>query len=173
MLTELEQRIVAVVQAGFPLVREPFREMATQLGLTEEALLEHLRRLQAQGVLRSLRAILAHRRVGYAANAMVVWRVPAARVAEVGRVLAAFPEVSHCYERAVANNWPYNLYTMLHGRSREACLQVAARMAAAVALTDYELLFSTAELKKTGMTYFTQTTWKEEATEDGVFIARV
>ena len=120
MITDLEQKIITLLQHDFPLTPDPFRQLALQLGLTEAALLDHLRRLQDEGVIRSFRAILEHRQAGFTANAMVVWRVPPGRVAEVGRIMASFPEVSHCYERETSADWPYNLYTMLHGRDRGA-----------------------------------------------------
>jgi DNA-binding Lrp family transcriptional regulator len=154
MPTELEAKVIRGLQRDLPVTARPFQEIAQELGLSEEELTAVIRSLMAQGYIRRFGATIRHRISGFQANAMAAWRVPEARVEEVGRQLAAFREVTHCYERQTHDVWPYNLYTMIHGRSQEECDAIAARMAAATGIHDYVLLFSDAELKKTTMRYF-------------------
>ncbi len=154
MLTKLEKDIIRELQAGLPLVSRPFAELASKLNITEEELLQKVSELKAKGCLRRIGAALRHQKVGFTANAMVVWRVPEERIDEVGRKLAARPEVTHCYQRKTYQNWRYNLYTMIHQQSKERCYALAKELADEAGVTDYQLLFSTKELKKSSMKYF-------------------
>jgi len=146
--------VVRELQEGLPLVSRPFAELAARVGVSEDRFLEEVAALKASGMIRRFGAAVRHQDLGFVHNAMVVWRVPPGRVEEVGRTLAGFKEVSHCYERATAPGWPYNLFTMLHGTDRAWCRETAARLAAACGVDDYLVLFSTAELKKSSMKYF-------------------
>jgi DNA-binding Lrp family transcriptional regulator len=154
MLTELEKRVIASIQGDLAITERPYRDIARRLGIAEEALLKTLRSLCERGVIRRFGATLKHQKSGYAANAMVAWKIAEPRVAEVGKKLAAFRQVSHCYRRSPTDQWPYNLYTMVHGRDEAACRETARRMAASIDVGDYTLLFSRRELKKTSMRYF-------------------
>lgn len=132
---------------------QPFAALADGLGIPETTLLERLTRYRAAGVLRRFGAILRHQAAGFVANGMSAWNVPAADVDRVGALLAEFPEVSHCYERPRFAGWPYNLFAMIHGRSRQACLDTAQRAAEKTGMHDYNILFSGREFKKTSMVY--------------------
>jgi DNA-binding Lrp family transcriptional regulator len=154
MLTELEEKVILALQRDLEVVPRPFLEVAEQVGVTEEELLAAIRSLMEKGYIRRFGATLRHQQSGYAANVLVVWRVPESEVSAVGKKLAAHREVSHCYARTPAPAWPYNLYTMIHGRTPEDCTRTAARMAADTGLADYQMLFSETELKKTTMRYF-------------------
>ena len=154
MLSELEKRVVRELQEGLPLVSRPFAELAGRLGIDEDQLLREVAALKQKGIIRRFGAAVRHQDLGFNHNAMVVWAVPEARVEEVGRIFAGFKEVSHCYERACAPGWPYNLFTMLHGTDEGVCRDLAGRLALAAGVDDYRLLFSTAELKKSSMKYF-------------------
>ncbi len=154
MLTDLEKKIVASIQEDLPVAERPYREIARRLGIAEEALLDALRRLSARGVIRRFGATLRHQRTGYKANAMAAWKVDEARVDAVGRIMAGFRQVSHCYRRDPAPAWPYNLYTMIHAEDEAACRETARRMSEAAGVAVYSLLFSREELKKTSMVYF-------------------
>ncbi|MTI81977.1 MAG: Lrp/AsnC family transcriptional regulator [Firmicutes bacterium] len=154
MLTEMDKNIVKELQAGLPLVPRPFAELGSRFGLTEQEMLDKIDELKEKGYLRRIGAALRHQRVGFKANAMIVWQVPEDKAKKVGDKFAAHPEVTHCYQRKTHQNWPYNLYTMIHRQTREECHQLAEEMAQAVEYTDYKLLFSTKELKKSSMTYF-------------------
>jgi DNA-binding Lrp family transcriptional regulator len=154
MLTELEKSVIASIQGDIPIVARPYRQIAEKLGISEESLLNTLQDLCARGVIRRFGATLRHQKSGFEANAMTAWRVEEDRIEEVGKLMAAFREVSHCYRRSPTPQWPYNLYTMIHGQSEEACLKTARRMAKKAGVSTYTLLFSQRELKKTSMKYF-------------------
>lgn len=159
MFTPLEKAILAVVQDDLPLSPTPYADIAAQCGTDEQTVLELLRRLQAEGVIRRFGATVRHQRVGFACNIMVAWEVPAgmseaARDA-AGETLAAHPLVSHCYWRPnTAPDWPYTLYSMLHGHNEEECLAAVRNLSAQTGLVNYACLASAAELKKTSMRYF-------------------
>jgi DNA-binding Lrp family transcriptional regulator len=154
MLTDLEKKIIACVQEDIPVTKRPYRQMARSLDLPEEILLQTLQDLCDRGVIRRFGATIRHQKSGFAANAMAAWRVDEDRVEEVGRKMASFKEVSHCYRRNPTGSWPYNLYTMIHARSEEACIETAHRMSIAAGVEDFTLLFSRREMKKTSMKYF-------------------
>jgi DNA-binding Lrp family transcriptional regulator len=128
--------------------------MAQTLGMTEAALISEVKRLAGRGLIRRFGATVRHQDLGYVANAMVVWDVPDSQVDEAGRIMAGFSEVSHCYRRTRHSRWPFNLYTMVHGKTREECLHTVEKIARAAGLDKYRLLFSAAELKKSSMRYF-------------------
>ena len=154
MLTEIEKRVVAAVQDDMPVCPRPYAEIARRIGLEEAELLETLSRLCQRGVIRRFGATLRHQQSGYRANAMTAWRVPEERVEQVGRLMAASTHVSHCYRRNPAPDWPYNLYTMIHAADEQQCRNIAAELSQRAEVTDYALLFSRRELKKTSMLYF-------------------
>ncbi|WP_461209703.1 siroheme decarboxylase subunit beta [Desulfocurvus sp. DL9XJH121] len=150
-----QQRILAIVQADLPDGPEPFAEIARRTGATEDEVLELLRGMKASGEIRRFGATLRHQKAGYAHNAMVAWRVPeGADVDAVGQTMAARPEISHCYIRRTTPEWTYNLYTMIHGQSPGDHARVVAELSEATGLTDYDVLESVRELKKTSMVYF-------------------
>jgi siroheme decarboxylase len=153
-LSDLEKRVIAAVQGDIPIVERPYLVMAEQLGIGEEEFLRVLQSLVDRQIVRRFGATLRHQKSGYTANVMVAWQVDEARVEEVGRIMASFRAVSHCYRRDPAEGWPYNLYTMVHGSNEESCRKTAAKMAHKAGLTTYDLLFSRRELKKTSMQYF-------------------
>jgi DNA-binding Lrp family transcriptional regulator len=150
----LEKRIVAFIQGDIAITRQPYLDIAQKLGVSESALLESLQSLCDRGVIRRFGATLRHQKSGFRANAMVAWQVEEERLDGVGQIMAAFPQVSHCYRRDPSKNWPYNLYTMVHASDKDTCRQIANEMAAASKVAHYEILFSYKELKKTSMRYF-------------------
>jgi siroheme decarboxylase len=154
MLTDLEKKIIAAVQGDMPVVEEPFAQIGAQIGVDVDTLLDVLKDLVRRGVIRRFGATLRHQKSGFHANAMTAWQVAEDRMDEVGSIMAAFKEVSHCYRRDPTPEWKYNLYTMIHGKSEEHCRQTAASMAAKAGVKTYALLFSRRELKKTSMKYF-------------------
>jgi siroheme decarboxylase len=154
MLSDLEKKVIRGLQRDLPVCPRPFLEVARELGLEEEKLTAVIQNLMAQGYIRRFGATIRHRISGFQANAMAAWAVPEAEVARVGAQMAAVREVTHCYERQVSGDWPYNVFTMIHGKTQEECEGIARRMAAATGMREYALLFSDAELKKTTMRYF-------------------
>ncbi len=156
MLTKFEKKVIASVQGDLPLSSRPYNEIASQLGVSEQQVLDTLQSLCDRGVIRRFGATLRHQKSGFTANAMVAWIVPAERVDTVGEIFAGFAEVSHCYHRNPAKDWPYNLYTMVHANDEDACRAIASKMSAQAQVAEYTLLFSRKELKKTSMQYFTE-----------------
>jgi len=140
-----DRRAVRLLQADLPLVREPFD---ADLLLRARALLE-------RGVMRRFAAVLYHRRVGYAANVLSVWAAPPWRVEAVGSQIAGFRAVSHCYQRPTYPDWPYSVFSMIHGRSREECHAVLGAISAETGIADYGALWSLREFKKVRLRYFT------------------
>lgn len=154
MLTELEKQIVRELQKGLPLVSQPYLELAERLGLSETELIEKIKDFLDRGLLRRFGAAVRHQDLGFVANAMIVWEVPGEQVLKAGQTMAGFAEVSHCYQRQAYPDWPYNLFTMVHGQDEQACQKIAQRLSEATDMKKYKLLFSTAELKKSTMKYF-------------------
>jgi siroheme decarboxylase len=154
MLSELDKKVILALQRDLDICRRPFLEVAGHLGMEEETLLGAIQSLMSRGYIRRFGATLRHQQSGYEANALVAWVVPEADLKRLGRHLAGQRAVSHCYARRPAPSWPYNLYTMIHGRTPEECVKMAAELAAETGVQDYEMLFSETELKKTTMRYF-------------------
>ena len=153
-LTNLDKTIIARLQGDLPVAKDPFGAIATEVGLTTDELLKKVNGYLESGVMRRLGTILRHHQAGFTANAMCAWVVPSERVEEVGEVMATFREASHVYLRPTYPDWPYNLFTMLHGKSQTDLEAIAQAISARTGISDYELLYSTREFKKTSMNYF-------------------
>jgi DNA-binding Lrp family transcriptional regulator len=146
---------VRALQQDLPLVPRPFAETARRLGFSEDALLDRARELEAAGIMRRFSAVLRHRRLGYTANGMACWVVPESRIETVGQLAARHPQVSHCYQRpAYPPRWPYTLFTMIHGRTRDQVGEIVVQLAQETGLEQYEVLYSTHEFKKERVKYF-------------------
>jgi DNA-binding Lrp family transcriptional regulator len=152
---ERDIEVIRATQGDMPVISEPYVPAAQRLGMDVDALLEHLRGMQERGLLRRIAAILYHRRAGFSANGMGVWRVPAERVAEIGPRMAAFRGISHCYERPTYEDWPYSVFTMAHGRSKEECDAILAAIAEQTGIEERATLYSSTEFKKIRLLYFT------------------
>ena len=153
-LSELDKKIVRAMQGDFPLVKEPYQEIAADLGITEDELLERLTEFKASRKIRKLGAVLKHREVGFSSNVLCVWVVPPQKLDEIAQNMCRHMAVTHCYDRNTTPDWPYNLYTMIHGKSRAECEEFAAELARENNLTDRKMLFTIKEWKKTSMKYF-------------------
>lgn len=152
-LSEEERLLLLATQDGLPIVEQPYEEIATQLATTEERVIVTLASLLKRGVIKRLAAIPNHYALGITANGMAVWDVPDGSVSELGRRLAARPEVTHCYQRPRRPpEWRYNLYAMVHGRSRAEVAEVVEEMALGIGLSlfPHELLFSLRQFRKRG-----------------------
>jgi len=148
------RKLIASLQQDMPLVPRPFKKIADELGWQEGKVLAGLEKLSRQGILKRIAPLLYHRRAGFSANGMVVWQIPSSREDQVGRKLAEFPEVSHCYLRPTTSDWPYNIYAMVHARSRAELRDLVDEMAGEIEAKDYRIVISTEELKKTSLKYF-------------------
>ncbi|WP_244272655.1 siroheme decarboxylase subunit beta [Natronincola peptidivorans] len=153
-ITDLDKKIIKELQEDLPDSPEPYKEIAEKINIKEEELLEKIQMYLEAGIIRRFGAVLRHRKAGFTANAMVVWEVEAHKTKDIGTQMAAFSEVTHCYERPTYPAWPYNLFTMVHGGSKEDCYQIADKLSKTIEVKNYELLFSSEELKKTSMKYF-------------------
>lgn len=155
-ISEMDKQIVRLLQGEFPLVAEPYKALAAEIGITEEELLDRIAVLREEKKIRKMGAVLRHREVGFTANVLCVWDVPDAQVDEVARRMAEHPRVSHCYDRNRTPDWRYNLYTMIHGYSRAECEDIADELAAASGIAERCMLYTKKEWKKTSMRYFTE-----------------
>ncbi len=153
-----DERDIAVIRAtqgDLPVLSEPYVEAAQRLGMEVDALLEHMRRMQERGLLRRVAAILYHRRAGFSANGMGVWGVPPERIMELGPRMAAFRGISHCYQRPTYADWPYSVFTMAHGRSKDECDAILDAIAEQTGIEERATLYSSTEFKKVRLLYFT------------------
>ncbi len=153
-LDAFDRALIAATQGGLPLVARPYEAVGAMLGVPGELVRERLAQMLAQGLIRRIGAVPNHYRLGYTANGMSVWDVADEQVAELGQRVAELPGVSHCYRRPRhLPGWPYNLFAMLHGTSREAVEQQAQDIVALLgtACRSHDILYSTAILKKTGL----------------------
>jgi len=152
---DVDRAIIRATQGDLPIVPEPYVDAAAELGMTVDELLEHLRGMQERGILRRVAAILYHRRAGFSANGMGVWEVPEDRIAELGPKMAAYRGISHCYQRPTYEDWPYSVFTMAHGRSKEECDAILDQIAEETGIHERATLYSSTEYKKIRLRYFT------------------
>ena len=155
-MSEIERRILAVLQGGFPRSQTPYQDIADLVGIDTKELLEILESWKKEGKLRRIGSIVDHFKVGFSGGAMVAWQVEPERIEQVGVKLAGFAEVTHAYERVTAKNWPYNLYTMVHGADIQEVERIVKRMSEACGISDYRVLVTEKELKKVPPTYITE-----------------
>ncbi len=153
-LSDRDIAVIRELQEDLELVPSPFDSMAERLGMTVRELFDYADDLADRKLMRRFSAVLHHRRAGFNANAMVVWKVPPERSQEVGEIMARSPQVTHCYERPTYDDWQYSHYTMIHATTRQECDRIAEEIAEAAGITDHELVFSTREYKKTRVRYF-------------------
>jgi DNA-binding Lrp family transcriptional regulator len=153
-LSDLEVGVVRQLQTDLALIERPFDPMSESLGIPVAQFLEMAQDFLERCIMRRYGAVVSHRQLGYAANAMVCWVVPPDKIEEVGRTMASFPTVTHCYERPTFDDWPYSIFTMIHGHAPEECQELSEMMAHQVGIEDYILLYSTKEYKKESIKYF-------------------
>jgi len=154
MRDDIDRNIIAITQAGLPLVATPYAAIASELRIAEDEVIDRMRRLLAQGAIRRIGAIPNHYALGVTSNGMSVWDVADDAIAEAGAKIGALDFVTHCYERPRHPPlWPYNLFAMVHGRSRAEVLEKVDRIADVLGsdARAHDVLFSTRILKKTGL----------------------
>ena len=162
--TEDDKKFIRELQKDMEITDRPFQKAAENLGITEEQIFEKLHYYEEIGVMRRYAAILRHREAGFTANGMIVWKVPKERINEVGNKLGAFPQVSHCYERPVYSDWPYNVFSMIHCKSFDEAGEVAVQIQKQIDVDEYKILFSSREFKKTRVEYFVEHDFEIEET---------
>lgn len=156
VLNDGDHDLVTILADGLPLVPRPYDAIGAAIGMTGAQVIARIQAMIAAGVIRRFGVVVRHHELGFCANAMVVWDVPDARVAELGRLLAACPEVTLCYQRPRRlPDWPYNLFCMIHGRSRPAVEAAVAELRGRLGLEAilHTVLFSTRRFKQTGARY--------------------
>jgi DNA-binding Lrp family transcriptional regulator len=155
-LTEEDKKIIRVTQRDIPLTPEPFAELSEEIGIPEERLLNRLSFFKEVGIVRRFSAILFHRKAGFKANGMDVWSVPEERVDEAGLFLAGFKSVSHCYRRTTSERWSYNLFSMIHGRTKEEVVEFVEKVEKEINPLAKDILFSKMEFKKRRIELFSE-----------------
>ena len=149
--------VIRALQGPMEVTDRPYDAAAAEVGMDTAAFLDHLRGMVDRKILRRVAAILFHRRAGFSANGMGVWRVPDDQIMEAGARMAAVRGVSHCYQRPTYADWPYSVFTMAHGRSKEECDAILDGIADDHGLhgDDRAVLYSSTEFKKIRLHYFT------------------
>ena len=149
--------LIAAIQAGLPLTERPYFAIGEQIGLTEQTVIRKISDLQKNGIIRRMGVVVRHHELGYRANAMLVWDVPDDRIDELGKRLSAEDVVTLCYQRPrIKPHWPYNLFSMIHGKSRDEVMDCIERIVEKLALNNmpYEILFSVKRFKQCGAKYY-------------------
>jgi DNA-binding Lrp family transcriptional regulator len=154
MPTSRDIDLVRLLQRDVPLVAEPFVQWADEVSLSLEQLIGEAERFIVEGRMRRFAAVLRHQKAGFISNGMAVWKVPPERAEEVGRMMASFRAVSHCYKRPTYPHWPYSHFTMIHGRSEAEVGAVADAIANETGISEHLVLYSLREFKKTRVPYF-------------------
>jgi len=162
--TEDDKDFIRELQKDMEIIDEPFVKAANNLGITEDELFSKMKHYESLGVLRRFAAILRHRQVGFTANGMIVWKVPEDRITSVGETLGSFPQVSHCYERPTYDDWPYNVFSMIHCKTHDEAYDVAKTIQNQIDVNEYKILFSSREFKKTRVEYFVEHSFSLEDT---------
>lgn len=169
-LTPMHIEVIKTLQKDIDIVPEPFKEAVEKLGLSYEAFFAIAHELQESGVMRRFASILNHRNAGFTANAMSVWNVPEDQAEEIGRKIAGFSAVSHCYLRPSYPNWPFNLFAMVHAKTTEESNAIIEEIAKENGLENYEKLYSSREFKKQRLEYFNPsfTVWEDAASAEAM-----
>jgi siroheme decarboxylase len=152
---DFDVSVIRTLQGDLPVIPEPYAPTADVLGIPQSRLLEHLEGMRERRLLRRVAAILFHRRAGFSANGMGVWKVPEERIMELAPRMAAVRGISHCYQRPTYEDWPYSVFTMAHGRSKEECDAILDSIAADTGIEERSTLYSSTEFKKIRLLYFT------------------
>lgn len=152
-ITGLERDILNAIQHGMPMSLSPYQDIAKDIGISVDQLLEVLRNWKTEKKIRRVGAIVNHFQIGHGAGAMVVWNVPEDRIDEVGKLFASLPKVSHAYQRPVQKRWSYSLYTMVHASDNEELETTLEAMSRKSGICDYRALKTVRELKKVPPTY--------------------
>jgi DNA-binding Lrp family transcriptional regulator len=161
---ERDVAVIRALQGDMPVCTEPYAPAAAAVGMAEDDFLAHLARMQERGLLRRVAAILYHRRAGFSANGMGVWQVPEEQIPQVGKQMASVRGISHCYQRPTYEDWPYSVFTMAHGRSKEECDAILDAIAEQTGICERATLYSSTEFKKIRLLYFTDEfkAWERE-----------
>ena len=153
-LLPIHYEIIKGLQKDIEPTPTPFANLVNSLEIDYEMLINEAERFKNAGIMRRFATILYHRKAGFTANAMVVWKVPEESAEEIGKIVASYSAVSHCYLRPVYPNWPYPLFSMVHGKSKEEVEAIVQEIADEIGVYEYDYLYSTREFKKVRINYF-------------------
>ncbi len=148
------KKLINILSGGIEITARPFSDIAAKVEMTEDAVVEEIRELIAEKKIRRFAAVIRQGKVGYGANAMCAFNVEDRFVTAAGEMAAKLSEVSHCYERARAGSWNYNIYAMVHAKDADECRAIAEKIAEFAQTSDYRVIFSSRELKKQNAVYF-------------------
>ncbi|HPZ07134.1 MAG TPA: Lrp/AsnC family transcriptional regulator, partial [Candidatus Eremiobacteraeota bacterium] len=149
-----DKKIIIELQKGIPLESRPFKVIADNLNIKEDFLIERINEFKKNGIIRRFGARLRHYKTEYKENIMIVWNVPEEQLCSTGNLIAKYLQISHCYERPVLPDFPYNLYCMLHGKNREECIKIIEEISELTNIKDYKMLVTVEEYKKISPEYF-------------------
>jgi DNA-binding Lrp family transcriptional regulator len=153
-LDSIDRKILVALQGDLDDSPEPYAGIASDVNISETEVIRRIKRMQEDGIIRRVGAMIRHIEAGIGFNGMIVWKVEPDRIEEAGRLMAGFPEVTHCYERPPFGEKRGTLFTMVHASSESGCLDTVRLISEKTGVKDYEILFSERELKKVSMTYF-------------------
>ena len=153
-LDSIDRKILVALQGDLDDSPEPYAGIASVVSISETEVIRRIKRMQEDGIIRRIGAMIRHIEAGIGFNGMIVWKVEPGRIEEAGRLMAGFPEVTHCYERPPFGEKEGTLFTMVHASSESGCLDIVRLMSEKTGVKEYEILFSERELKKVSMTYF-------------------
>jgi len=154
LIGKLDRTILKELQEDIPVIPKPYQFISQKIGIDEKELLEKIKWYKELGIIRKVRAVLDHYKVGMRENVMVVFKVEPANILKLVKIISSYPQVTHCYERATSSNWGYNLFVMIHGRTRQECENAISSILQNTDLTTYKKLYTKRELKKSTPRYF-------------------
>lgn len=146
---KIEKKIISALNRPLGITKKPFYPAADGLGWEESRWLKLIKDYRASGLIRRLGLILAHRDIGLKSNVLVCWKIPKKNLPRAAGIFQQTAQISHCYERETCGGWPYNIYTMIHGPDKRACLGIIRKLSRNTGIKDYQALFTLQELKKT------------------------
>ncbi len=154
-INDIDKQVMRFLQDNIPSTIRPYQDIAEQVGLTEDEIIEKIASYKEKGWIRRYGATLRHQNAGFKANGMGIWQVPDVEDRKrLGPIMAEFDEVSHAYERPSFEDWPYHLFTMIHGESKAEVEEIAKKISEKTGVKEYKVLYSTREFKKSSMRYF-------------------
>jgi siroheme decarboxylase len=147
-LPKIPKKVLFALTEKFAIVPEPYAEPARRLGISQKKLLGLIAAYQKQGIIRRMGIVYGHFKVGYTANALVVWKVDGSLIEKMGALFTQVQAVTHCYARQAYPQWPYTLYTMVHAKTKKDCNSIIGSMAKSSGIKDYKILGTLKEFKK-------------------------
>lgn len=154
MFDEIDKLLIKEIQGDIPLTLDPYAEIAKKIGCSKDEVLKRIEKYASIGILKRVAAVLNHRDSGYTENGMFTAVIPEDKITDAGKKMASIPNVTHCYERKCYPEWPYNFYSMIHGKNREEIDIIINEFVHEIGIKKYQILYSTEEFKKTSMKYF-------------------